>query len=49
MKRMITKLAATVNRMKTAISHSFDAYEDALNELRGTPAYPQMFDSHEII
>lgn len=49
MKTMMKKLAANVNRMRMSISHMFDAYEKALCELRGTPAYPQLFVTCEMM
>lgn len=49
MKTMMTKLAASVSRMRMAIGHMFDAYEQALNELIGTPAYPQLFETCEMM
>lgn len=49
MKHMITKLAAAMARMKMAIDRMFDAYENALNELMGTPAYPHLFETYEIM
>lgn len=49
MKHMITKLAAAVIRVKMAIAHMLDTYEKSLNELIGTPAYPQLFETCELM
>ena len=39
MKTAMTKLTGTFTRMKKAIGRAFDAYDKALLELRGTPAF----------
>lgn len=49
MKTMIAKLAASVSRLRISIGHMLDAYESALNELSGTSAYPQMFETYEMM
>ena len=48
MKRMITKLAANANRMKSSIKHMLDAYEKGLNELSDIPDFPQLYGNCEM-
>lgn len=49
MKRLIAKLAAVVTLMKNSFDHMLDAYAEAVDELKGTPAYLQLFETCEII
>lgn len=49
MKRMVNKMVTPVTKMARSIARMFREYEKALNELSGTPAFPQMFESYEMI